>query len=550
MKGLKKYVWLLLAVLLPSGFMACSESDEPVREPEVLTPPSGGQEDNKKEYYTFKEAYINQFCYDQMYYYYLWWKDIDTSNWMLNDDPIQKVKSIRYEEDRWTAAMEDITPYTDTSAITNNTYGYDFQPYWADEEETHVMAVVSMVFPDGPADKAGLKRGSRIMKMNGRHIEHTNEDYNTLLSSASLDLSVYDPETDTTKDIKMTPVNMHLDPVLFEKVFDCGGKKVGYFYFNDFNSFESCARLIEVAKKFKKEGVTELVIDLRYNGGGYVIIEELLASLLAPEANVKNGDLYQTSVYNDSEYAKLLKQYYGEDYVNTYFTTKFNMESDKYSYDTSDANIGLNKIYALVTSGTASASEALLVSLMPYMDVEVIGNRTLGKHCSGVMFEAREYYQDNEDYLAELKKKDVTAYNKFMDEYWKYYSGWKDYVGKWGLYVMISTYADKNGKNPCRPNGIVPEIEIKDSPIELYPLGDDREAMLRAALTEAGYTDFTPLPESQSRSAEPWYGEPIVRKKEGKRILSKPEIPMNISSRSLGMRHGAWGWGIRYSGIQ
>ena len=86
-----------------------------------------------------------------------------------------------------------------------------------------------------------------------------------------------------------------------------------------------------------------------------------------------------------------MEAYYGKDYANTYFSTKFKMDSEKYSYDTSDANIGLNKIYALVTSGTASASEATLVGLMPYMDVEVIGNRTGGKHCSGVMFEAKEY---------------------------------------------------------------------------------------------------------------------------------------------------------------
>ena len=152
------------------------------------------------------------------------------------------------------------------------------------------------------------------------------------------------------------------------------------------------------------------------------------------------------------------------------------------------------------------------------------------------MFEAKEYYQDYEDYLAELKKKDMPAYNKFVDEYWKYYSAWKDYVGKWGLYVMISTYADKNGDNPCRPNGIVPEIEIDDNPEEPYALGDDREALLRVALTEAGYTDFTPLPESKSRSAEPCFGEPIVRKSEGKRILLKPERPLVFSSRSLGMR--------------
>ena len=533
---LKKYAWLLLAVCLPMGFVACSDDDVPTREPEVITP-DDGQEENKKEYYTFKEAYINQFCYDQMSYYYLWWKDINTSDWKLGDDPVAKIQTIRYEEDRWSAAMEDITPYTDTSATTYGTYGYDFQPYWADANMTHVVAVVTMVYPESPAEKAGLKRGSVIMQMDGRNIENKNEDYNQLSSSASLDLSVYDPETKTTKEVKMTSADMYLDPVLFEKVFDCGGKKVGYLYFNDFNSFDSGTRLIEVAKKFKQEGVTELVLDLRYNGGGYVIIEEILASLLAPEANVKNGDLYQTAVYNDTEYSKLLKQYYGEDYANTYFATKFEWKSgDKeYSYDTSDANIGLNKIYALVTSGSASASEATLVGLMPFMDVEVIGAQTGGKHCSGVMFEAKEYYQDYEDYLAELKKKDVASYNKFVDEYWKYYSAWKDYVGKWGLYVMVSTYADKNGNNPCRPDGIVPDIEVRDNPEEPYPLGDDREAMLRVALTEAGYTDFTPLPEAESRALSGSLGEPVQKKSEGKRILLKPERPMNFSSRSLGM---------------
>ena len=546
MKGLKKYVWLLLAVLLPSGFLACSDGDEPAREPEVITPPSGGQGENEKDYYTFKEAYINQFCYDQMSYYYLWWKDIDKSNWMLDDDPIKKVKSIRYEEDRWTAAIEDITPYTDTSATTYGTYGYDFQPYWANQEKTHVVAVVTMVYPDSPADKAGLKRGSVIMQIDGRNIENKNEDYNALLSSASLDLSVYDPETDTTKDIKMTPTDMYLDPVLFEKVFDCGGKKVGYLYFNDFNSYDSPTRLIEVAKKFKQEGVTELVLDLRYNGGGYVIIEELLASLLAPEANVKNGDLYQTAVYNDSPYSKDEKAE-----TNTYFKTKFNWTSkyiDKngeeqkkeYSYDTSDANIGLNKIYALVSNQSASASEATLVSLMPFMDVEVIGKQTGAKHCTGVMVTAAGYYEYQEALLEYLKKyKNDENYKEFyksQNEFMTYYSAWKDYVGKWGLYVMISTYADKNGDNPCRPNGIVPEIEIDDNPQEPYALGDDREALLRVALTEAGYTDFTPLPESKSRSAEPCFGEPIVRKSEGKRILLKPERPLVFSSRSLGMR--------------
>ena len=148
-----------------------------------------------------------------------------------------------------------------------------------------------------------------------------------------------------------------------------------------------------------------------------------------------------------------------------------------------------------------------------------------------------EYYKalKDDDDLIELKEI-LEQYYKEQSEFIKSFSGWKDYVGKWGLYVMVSTYADKNGNNPCRPNGIVPDIEIKDNPQEPYPLGDDREAMLRVALTEAGYTDFTPLPEAKSRALTSSLGEAIPMKSEGKRMLLKPERPMNFSSRSLRMK--------------
>lgn len=530
---LKRYVWLLLAALLPLGFVACSDDEEPTREPEIITPTDKEDDtSDQPEYYTFAEAYINQFCYDQMSYYYLWWKDIDVGEWLLDDDPIDKVNSILYEEDKWSAVIENIKPYTEPSTTTYGTFGYELI-YWVDKDDTSKVlgVIVEMVYPGSPAEKAGLKRGSVILKMDGKDLQRTQEEYTKLRSSSSLNLTVYNPDTQATEEVKLVSTDMYLDPVLYERIFDCGGKKVGYVFFNDY-TFECIDRLLEVAQYFKKEGVAELILDLRYNGGGYVTTEEILASLLAPEANVKNGDLYQTYVYNDTDYSKLLKEYYGDDYVNTYFRTKFEWtySEKEYSYDTSDANIGLNKIYALVSASTASASEATLVSLMPFLDVEVVGVKTGGKHCSGLMFEAEEYYQNCEDYLAGLKKKDTTKYNEYVEKYWKYYSGWKNYVGDWGLYIMINTYADKNGNNPCRPDGIIPDVEVKDNPLEPYPLGDDREALLREALTRAGYTDLTPLPEdTESRAVMmPQKGKLIQPESEGKMILLKPEIPMNF----------------------
>mgnify|MGYP006391498873 CR=1 FL=1 len=112
------------------------------------------------------------------------------------------------------------------------------------------------------------------------------------------------------------------DPILLTKVFDCGGKKVGYLAYTSF-TFESSLGLYEACKEFKKEGITELILDLRYNGGGYVFTEEVLASMLAPEAEVKNKSVFETEVWNDDYMA-----YYKENNVdlNTYFRTVFSQK--------------------------------------------------------------------------------------------------------------------------------------------------------------------------------------------------------------------------------
>lgn len=540
----KKFVWLWMALLLPLGFVACSNDDEEPLEdiPEVIPP---AEEDDpyltEEGYYNVVEPYINQFCYEEMSYWYLWWDKVDVSNWYVLDNPMEKVKEIRYEEDRWTSPVENIKAYTEPPKNTSGTYGYELS-YLVDGKDTSkvIGVLVLMVYPESPAAKAGLKRGSIILKVNGKDIQYTNEEYNTLRSSASLDLTVYDPETKATEEVKMASTSMYLDPVLFEKVFDCGGKKVGYLYFAEF-SIDCGDRLIEVAKKFKQEGVKELILDLRYNRGGYVYIEELLAALLGPMESVKAGELYQTTMYNDSPYGKDLEEYYGKDFSNVYFKVKHEwaLKDRSYSYDVSDANIGLDKIYALVTGNSASASESILVGLFPFMDIDVIGTKTYGKHCTGMYLEAKDYYEDWENILDELKKTDKNAYQELVDDFWKYYAGWRNYVADWGMYVMINTYADKFGNNPCRPDGIKPDVEVQDYPVDPYPLGDDREALLREALTRAGYTDFTPLPEKMaSRSVTSSLSSELIPRKtvEG-RILLKPELPMkNIPDLRLKMK--------------
>ena len=128
-------------------------------------------------------------------------------------------------------------------------------------------------------------------------------------------------------------------------------------------------------------------------------------------------------------------------------------------------NIGLQKIYAIVSSGTASASESILVGLMPYVPIEIIGSEnTHGKYCTGWVLSAPMWY-------TELTNQGSTPAG----------------ISNWGFYVMVSRYADKDGNCPIMPNGFAPTINAKDKPNDGYPLGDARETMLAAALQAAGY---------------------------------------------------------------
>ncbi len=103
--------------------------------------------------------------------------------------------------------------------------------------------------------------------------------------------------------------------------------------------------------------------------------------MIAPKANVLAGDMFQTEVYN-SILADVWKKQ-GED-TNTHFSTSHEI-SQTSKVDVSDANPGISKVYVIVTGGTASASEGVIVGLKPYMDVELVGQRTYGKYCAGIL---------------------------------------------------------------------------------------------------------------------------------------------------------------------
>jgi hypothetical protein len=140
-------------------------------------------------------------------------------------------------------------------------------------------------------------------------------------------------------------------------VYAVNGKKIGYFVFGSFlgDTTEMYNDFNRVFNRFTTEGVQDVVVDLRYNGGGYVSVAQTLANYLAPGA--ANGNIMMTQKFNTKNAA----------YNSTDLFSK-------------KGALNLNRIFFIVSSSTASASELLINSLKPYMNVVLVGpSKTHGK---------------------------------------------------------------------------------------------------------------------------------------------------------------------------
>ena len=426
------------------------------------------ERDNAKQQEVYTKKYVNQFVYNVIKMYYLWVAEIEDKlvGWMSDEDPKQKVLEIRYKDasgkdiDRWTQVTDDYESFVKSIDNVTTTYGYELTLFYATPDSAYVGAAVELVYADSPAEKAGLQRGDFITEVDGSPIPTSNYKNivtNKLMNSSSCTLGLADGRT-----VSMKSVEMYCNPIHTVKVFDCGGKKVGYLNFTAF-TLDACADLVKVCDNFKAEGISELIIDLRYNGGGYVQTEEVLASMLAPEPIVASGTVFMTEVYN-----AVLTAAWDDSEKLTYFRNRFKVNGS--TIDTAESNLGLTKIYAILSSGSASASEALVCGLRPFIDLEIVGEQSYGKYCSGVVIEGANWY---DTYKSSLSSSDV--------------KNGKKYAANWGIYVMIGRYADKNGETPCMPDGFTPDHYVEDNPMDGHQLGDPNETMLKAALTLAGY---------------------------------------------------------------
>jgi len=402
---------------------------------------------------------INRFIIDGVQTYYLWeeetdWKQYDKLNSYTDMDHYQLFNRLLYRDDTWSILTEDIGGLEDQFAGVSTTFGYTLSFYYNPfTNNNEVIAIVLYTSIESPASHVGLKRGDIIIEINGSKL--TANNYTELYTASSIQVRCgqVNVETKTITPLpsvfNLTAVNMYENPVNAITIIEKGGHTIGYLCYTGFQR-ESEEELLQLFAEFKSAGVNEVVLDLRYNPGGFSRTAQILSSILAPESAVKNQSIYLEHYYNNL-YTEFLKQ-------NGYVLYETFI-------DTLPVNMNLSRLYVLTGKNTASASEATLVGLDPYMQVIQIGDTTSGKFCGGVLLSPQDLYYE----------KDQNYYESFSN---------------WGMYIMIYRYANINGISSFSA-GLVPDIFAKEDVFDLKPFGDEDDPLLGRALAQIMGTSYT-----------------------------------------------------------
>jgi len=322
--------------------------------------------------------------------------------------------------------------------------GYEFTLYRESSTSDKVFAEVTYIKKNSPASAADLKRGDRITAINNQAftINNFREVLALTETTHTLNYSRYNVganQYQAKPNLVLTPVQLSEDPNFLDTIYTINNQKIGYVIYHFFSpgpgngskQFDNEADAIFA--KFKAAGINHLIVDFRYNGGGFVSSAVNLASLIAP--GVKSTDVFSKTKYNSF----IMEQIPELRDVKTTFLAK-------------NENLGNtltgNRVYILTSSRTASASELIINGLKPYMDVFIVGNTTTGKNVGSIPFED-EANPENKYGILPI----VTQSFNSLDQ--------SDYT-----------------------TGFKANVEALESAELLLPLGDINEQLLRKAIAQ------------------------------------------------------------------
>lgn len=387
-------------------------------------------------------ADINKWVLDSMRLWYYWTDHIPSSP-NMNAAPLQFFESIlKRPDDRFSWMQNNQELRDQLAGISTMTSGINVA--WIGLGE-YAAAVVRLVHLNSPAENAGVKRGDIFTRVNGQRFNLSGNQ----VTNAGLLLRPSGPLTLTYghlngnvisegQDVSVTPVETFQETaILLDTVLVTpNNTKVGYLFYNRFLQNQAQG-LVDAFKRFKAAGISELIIDERYNSGGSIGVAAILSGLI--HKNFNGSDSYIQYNFNNRVGGSMMLRY--EDLIG-----KNNIPVIQAN------NLGLDRVFILATSQSASASELLINNLRPFISQVVhIGSTTVGKDDASVTF-------SNSDT------------DRFKGEH------------DWGIQPIIMKYANRDGVGNF-VNGLQPAYEVSEQIPYYEPLGSSDDPLLGKALS-------------------------------------------------------------------
>ena len=403
----------------------------------------------------------NEFVWSGLNQYYYWQKkspdladgrfatDAIFQNYLSNYTPETLFRQLRFEPgftDKYSVIFSDYSALEAALQGTAKNSGADFGFKRKTVGSAEVFGFVRYILPNSDASTKNIQRGNIFYAVNG--IPLTVDSEGRLNASGlsdetfTLNMADYDNGniTPNGNSVTLTKTPYSENPVLIKNTHQVGTKKVGYLMYNGFYT-NYANELNNAFAYFQGEGITHLVLDLRYNSGGSIQVATELASMITGQFN---GQIFA-------------KQEWNEKRMNYFNNTNPNALLNKFTNSLSNGNgiksLNLTKIYVLTTKSTASASELIINSLKPYIDVIQIGDVTIGKNVGSItLYDSPTFRKEN-----------LNPNHKYA------------------MQPIVLKILNKNGIGEYA-DGILPNVPFTENYENLGVLGNETEPLLNLAL--------------------------------------------------------------------
>jgi C-terminal processing protease CtpA/Prc len=297
----------------------------------------------------------NQFVRTTLRDVYYWYRELPDPDPATFSSPEAYLEAVRYKTLDHTYSF--ITGRAENDAFFSDSqfigFGFSYQVTSGSELR------LTEVYPASPASEAGLERGARLLAVNGRPVGSllSTGDINTVFGPSQVGVTAqvrFRDNAGVEREAQMTKRTVTIPTASLTRTFASGGRVVGYVNFRNFVT-PATAALNQAFTELEAAGANELVLDLRYNGGGLVSVANHLAGLIGGSRT--SGKLFVQFVHNDK---------------NTSRNSTVTLTAPAHA-------LNLERLVVIQTRASASASELIVNGLRPFMTVTTVGDRSYGK---------------------------------------------------------------------------------------------------------------------------------------------------------------------------